>query len=133
MKLTLIRGLPGSGKSTLATKMVKELSCLHYEADMFFCNSGVYMFDPSKIGAAHAWCQEQTLAGLNAWKDVIVSNTFTQIWEITPYLEIAERTGADVYVMKMATQYGSIHGVPPHAMSAMAARWEDIQGEITVC
>jgi adenylylsulfate kinase-like enzyme len=52
-ELVLIRGLPGTGKSTRAKKMRDHL---HLEADMFLMVDGVYVYDQSKVRAAHEQC-----------------------------------------------------------------------------
>jgi len=125
-KLTLVRGLPGSGKSTYARKLGLEN---HFEADMFFEKDGEYKFDPSKIKDAHEWCQSQTRAALKKGESVVVSNTFTQHWELKPYLDMAKELGAEVKVIRMTTDFGNIHGVPEAVINNMKERFEDFPGE----
>lgn len=138
--LILIRGLPGSGKSTLAHKLVghylsSHTPVTHYEADMYFCHGteGRYEFDPSQLGNAHKWCQQQAEEALadKAWKErvVIVSNTFTQLWEMEPYMKAAEKYGHDVHVIRCTGDFGSIHGVPEKTLERMRARFEPCLGE----
>lgn len=125
-KLFLIRGLPSSGKSTLA----KTLNCLHLEADMFFLRNGQYCFDATKLQEAHNWCQQATMKALNSGVDVVVSNTFTRLWELDPYLKMATKFGARVHVFRTTRQYqGNLHNVPEHAIAAMKARFEDYSKE----
>ena len=122
-KLILIRGLPGSGKSTLAKKLVDEEGFIHLEADMFFIDkdTGVYKFDHKLLGAAHAWCQSETARYLMAGKSVVVSNTFTQKWEMAPYLQMWK----DVGVRVATGSYQNAHGVDADKVAKMKARWED--------
>lgn len=120
MKLTLIRGLPGSGKSTLA----KSLGCVHFEADMYFMRDGVYQFNPDKIRFAHIWCHANTQMALQAGVDVVVSNTFTRLWEMKSYLEMCDAT-----VIRTTGNYASIHNVPQEAIEKMKSRFEDYPGE----
>ena len=49
-EIVLIRGLPGTGKTTLAKTME---GYAHFEADIFLEVDGVYVYDPSRIKAAH--------------------------------------------------------------------------------
>jgi predicted kinase len=121
--LILIRGLPGSGKITLARKMAEAMDADHYEADMFFVRSDdQYDFRPEMLKQAHAWCQRMTKIALDHGRDVIVSNTFTQLWEMRPYFAM----GADrVTVLTCEGDYGNIHGVPDAAIKRMRARWEN--------
>ena len=80
--LILVRGLPGSGKSTFA----KLLEGKHIETDMFFITNGEYKFDVSKLKEAHSWCQSMVGSWMSDSEELIViSNTFTQEWEMTPY------------------------------------------------
>lgn len=122
-KLTLIRGLPGSGKSTLARKLMTDGS-RHYEADMYFEVNGEYLFDPRLLPKAHKWCQNKARAALNAGLDVIVSNTFSQRWEMQPYIDMAGELGATVEILTAVGNYQNIHGVPAEAIQRMRSRWE---------
>lgn len=118
--LTLIRGLPGSGKSTYA----KTLGCLHLEADMYFMCNGVYVFDSSKIKAAHSWCQQATLSALSSGMDVVVSNTFVKAWEIKWYVDCAGDQNHKVNVVTCDGNYTNTHGVPENVVERMRANWE---------
>jgi RecA/RadA recombinase len=93
-----------------------------------------YAFDPAFLGAAHAWCQDRVRSALVADDNAVlfVHNTFTQRWEIEPYLQIAEAFGAEVRVIdlldggmpiEMLARMNS-HGVPLAALVAMASRYE---------
>lgn len=124
-ELFLLRGLPGSGKSTLANS----LDGVHYEADMYFIDpeTGEYNFDPSKLRSAHEWCQESTERSMRGGKDrIIVSNTFTQDWEMEPYFEMAKRNGYRVYSIVVENRHGgkNEHGVPDDKLSQMRNRFE---------
>jgi len=78
-ELFLLRGLPGAGKSTLA----KTIGGKHFEADMYFIKDGEYKFEADKLKMAHNWCAIQTqIAMVDDEPIVIVSNTFTQEWEM---------------------------------------------------
>ena len=130
-KLIIIRGLPGSGKTTIAKKMlVNECEGYsHYEADMFFEDEeGNYVFDHNLLKKAHAWCKGCTRLDLQNGKSVIVSNTFTQMWEMKPYIEMAEGFGIEYEVIEVSGEYGSIHGVPDEVIQKMKERWEPYKG-----
>lgn len=137
--LYLIRGLPGSGKSTLASRLTPfsgtEYS-LAFEADDYFLNeNGEYNFDPSKLREAHEDCQERVENAMSrADPDdpsyiftIAVANTFSQQWEIDPYLELAEGYGYKVFIIECQNDFGSVHGVPDDKITAMRERWEHIK------
>ena len=129
-KLFLVRGLPGSGKSTLA----KTLAPVHCEADQYFVGpDGVYRFDQAKLAEAHADCLTRTVQALCDGRDVAVSNTFTRVWEMRPYLDLrAKIEGLEIEVVRMTSQYESVHGVPKEAVDRMRQRFEDFPGETLV-
>lgn len=120
--LTLIRGLPGSGKTTLA----KYFDCFHFEADMFFVNGGKYTFEGERIAMAHALCRRLTMEVID-YSDVVVSNTFTTLKELKPYLDLPYEK---LQVIKCVGEFGSVHGVPDKALDRMKRRWQDYEGEI---
>jgi predicted kinase len=126
--LTLIRGLPGSGKSTLASLLVDNFfNSVHYEADMFFVDKdGTYHYDKTKIQEAHAWCLEQTKKALEREADVIVSNTFTQMWQMEPYFQLQYENKCSLNIIECKGMFGSVHNVPHESMLNMHQKWEEI-------
>lgn len=120
--LFLLRGLPGAGKSTLADS----LGIDYVEADMFFMQDGEYKFDGTKIKLAHEWCQDRVRKIMEYGMSVAVANTFTQEWEMEPYLEMAEEFGYRVNSLIVENRHGneSVHGVPAQAMDIMEKRFE---------
>jgi predicted kinase len=125
--LTLIRGLPGSGKSTEAKRIQARTSGFtrHLEADMYFILGDEYVFDASKLGKAHEWCQATTKDFLERGYNVVVSNTFTTLKEIKPYEDIANSLRVTLEVYQMNNSFESIHNVPKETIEKMKARWQD--------
>jgi predicted kinase len=126
--LILLRGLPGSGKSTLAKMLVGDKEYRHKEADMYFVDSeGNYKFEPSKIKDAHAWCQEEVDFLMRyEHSPVVVSNTFTQEWEMSAYRELAEKYGYIVHSIIVENRHDGVneHGVPADKLEQMKNRFE---------
>jgi predicted kinase len=121
--LFLLRGLPGAGKSTLA----KSIGGIHFEADMYFIEDGVYKFDPTKLKMAHNWCAIQTQkAMVDDEPKIIVSNTFTQEWEMENYYKLAKENGYTVFSLIVENRHEGIneHGVPQEALDRMKSRFE---------
>jgi predicted kinase len=122
--LYLVRGCPGSGKTTFA----KTLGGQHYEADMFFIDpiSGEYKFDGSKIKLAHEWCQNRVEGDMILNMDkIVVSNTFTQEWELEKYFELAEKYGYKVFSIVVENRHGgtNVHNVPEEKLEQMRNRF----------
>ena len=127
-ELFLLRGLPGSGKSTLAKMLVGDKDYCHKEADMYFVDGdGNYKFQPSKIKEAHKWCQEE-IEFLMKYEhsSVVVSNTFTQEWEMEEYYKLAEKYGYRVHSLIVENRHGGIneHNVPEEKLKQMKTRFE---------
>lgn len=117
--LILIRGLPGSGKSTLAKSLGTHF---HLETDMWFEFADGYRFDASKLPQHHASCQHMCASMLKS-RNVVVSNTFTQLWEMEPYFKMGANK---VTIITCEGTYGNVHGVPADKVAQMRARWEPV-------
>ena len=141
-KLILVRGLPGSGKSTFARSIAGPYA--HWEADMYFQRTfdehgevdgydGPYEFDPAALPDAHQWCLDMVEQFMDRHRStVVVANTFSRLWEMQGYHEIAYRKDWDVTVFHMKGNWGSIHNVPEHVIEEMAERWESCDGEVVI-
>jgi predicted kinase len=127
-KLYIVRGLPGSGKTTFA----ESLGGSHFEADQYFMVNGEYQFDFAKIKDAHNWCQNQVSNAMllnytaNINKTIVVSNTFTQEWEMQPYIDMAKEWGYTVFTIIVENRHGgkNVHGVPDDKLEIMKNRFE---------
>ena len=121
-ELFLLRGLPGAGKSTLA----KSLGGIHLEADNFFMVNGEYKFRPEFIKDAHNFCQKNCERAMGWNLKIVVSNTFTQEWEMQPYYDLAKEHGYQVYSLIVENRHGGVneHNVPQEVLEKMKNRFE---------
>lgn len=122
--LTIIRGLPGSGKNTLGERLTPGFV---YSADDYFTDvDGTYFFDRTHLDNAHKHCQD-TVEGCmrTCGQDMSVANTFTQFWEVKPYLDLADQHDYNVVIIVCTNDFGSTHDVPDDAIERMRERWED--------
>jgi len=112
----VMRGISGAGKSTRAKQILSDhLSSVGAEGlagtptlarafllstDDFFQRADpttgreVYTFDPSRIGENHRRNVDRCAIAMQVGvTPVIVDNTNTQLWEMTPYVELAQTHG----------------------------------------
>jgi predicted kinase len=130
--LTLVRGLPGSGKSTFANFIWNDYAIC--EADKFFYDKeGNYNFDATKLRIAHEWCKNQVEIRMKDnqlneqfYPEIVVSNTFTQEWEMEAYYKLAERYGYKVFSIIVENRHDGVnqHGVPDDKLQQMRERFE---------
>jgi len=132
--LYIVRGLPGSGKSTFAKKLVGE-DFLVCEADKYFIDkeTGEYNFDITKIKEAHKFCKDtvetymkDSLVNDQFYREIAVSNTFTQEWEMEHYIELAKQYGYQVTSLIVENRHGGVneHNVPEDKIEIMKNRFE---------
>jgi len=127
MKVMILRGIPGCGKSTWAKT---QRGAVIVSADNFFMHDGEYKFDPTKIAHAHYDCFRKYLAAIRRKSPlIIVDNTNTSLWEISPYVLAGESHGytVEIHSFKCPVEVAvgrNIHGVPPKSVQAMFDHWE---------
>ena len=98
--------------------------------DFFLDTEGVYRFDPSKLPQAHQSCYRKFLHCIMREKrTIVVDNTNTSLWEMSPYVLAAEAHGYRVELRHLDTPIEKClerqtHGVPEAALRAMAERFE---------
>jgi predicted kinase len=126
----ILRGLPGSGKSTFAKSIAKPWQI--FEADQYFMNNGEYEFDVTKLKDAHQDCKDRVrnamrpslLRGL-LYNTIVVSNTFTQEWEMKFYRVVAKKYGYRIFYVIIENRHGNTneHGVPEDKIQIMKDRF----------
>jgi predicted kinase len=130
--LYIVRGVPGSGKSTFALNLVGS-DFLVCEADKYFMVDGEYKFDGSKLKEAHESCRARVEMYMHDstmndqfYGEIAVSNTFTQEWEMQPYLDLAKKYGYMVFSIIVENRHDgkNSHGVPEDRLQAMKDRFE---------
>jgi hypothetical protein len=90
-------------------------------------DEGEYKFDPSKTRDTHAWCQNAAKVWMaNNTEKIVVSNTFTQEWEMEYYYDLAKEYGYRVYSLIVENRHSGVnsHGVPEEKLVQMKNRFE---------
>jgi hypothetical protein len=109
----IVRGPSGCGKTTFAKELradiIAEETSLFPHApyltpqiisadDFFTTKDGEYKFDRSMLSRAHTETISDAMSTLKMGRDVIITNTFTNYWEISPYIWMAQLAGAECIV-----------------------------------
>jgi predicted kinase len=60
------------------------------------------------------------------YREIAVSNTFTQEWEMEHYMELAKKYGYTVFTLVVENRHGgkNIHNVPEEIIEKMKQRFE---------
>lgn len=135
-RVIIMRGIPGSGKShhaaaisSRAKQFGKPVTVV--SADDFFVEDGEYLFDPRRIGQAHADCMRRFLIALKSGVEVvIVDNTNIHLWEYDHYMQAADLACYGVEIMEAKADVTTciarnIHGVPAEVIGRMACEYEE--------
>lgn len=126
--IILLRGLPGAGKSALAAVLSENNTYPFFSVDDYFTDkSGKYIFEFSENHKAYAQCISNTeKAILDGAKKVLVHNTFTMLWEMEPYFNIAKKHHCMIHVLTVENYHGNtnIHDVTPEQLSKMAEKYD---------
>jgi len=141
-----MRGLPGSGKSTKARGLGK--GGVVFSTDDFFMDNGVYKYDQTKIGEAHAWNIQRAEGAMSRGvSPVVIDNTNVQVIHAKPYVEIGKKYGYQIRVEEPDSPWWkklfgesmnenaktelmdelarrNTHGVPPEVIRKMMDRWD---------
>lgn len=106
-----------------------------FEADKYFISpTGEYEFKPELLKAAHEWCRGQVQAAMEQnhltagqhYPEIVVSNTFTQEWEMQAYLDLANQFQYSVVSLIVENRHGgsNVHGVPEEKVQQMRDRFQ---------
>lgn len=138
MKVSILSGIPGCGKSTHAKRLREDdatRSTLIVSADDFFVgDDGVYRFDATQIGRAHANCFRLMIGYLDSFEPrgeahLIVDNTNLSAAEISPYVLAANAYGCldvTIYRFNIHPEHAfarQTHGVSRAGFEVMVARY----------
>ena len=129
-----MRALPGAGKTSFMWSCIGDIldNVVALATDDWFMVDGKYKFDGEKLPEYHAACLKKATEAMEAGERVWVHNTFTQRWEMEPYLVAAKKLGYRVDVISLFDNGCTDeelaarceHGVPAAAIAKMRERFE---------
>jgi predicted kinase len=101
MTVTILRGVPYSGKSSYVREIQPSVVC---SADNYHRTpDGRYDFKVENSAAAHLDCFSRfhfaCVSVPNDETHIVVDNTNTKLWEVSPYVMVAKMFGHDVRVV----------------------------------
>lgn len=136
----VLRGCSGTGKSTWVRENGVSYGAVEvFSADHFFEDEdGVYNFNPTKLGEAHAECLRRfTVAAMTSNNDkvLIVDNTNTTAVEVAPYASLALAYGHALKIVTLVTDHKiaherNAHGVPKKTVQQQAERLQRSIGKL---
>jgi predicted kinase len=134
-KVIVMVGVSGTGKSTHASKLTQENwgNVRVLSTDNYYMRDGQYVYDPSKISEAHAWCFREFLGALSDQVGlVIIDNTSLTQREISPYALGAAAFGYELEIVILRSRNPRIgsrntHGVPVAEQQNQLKRLENLQ------
>jgi len=131
--LILVRGAQGSGKTTFVKGELSKLlvsqgrAFAHFEDDMFFMDKDGYSFKPELHWAAKKWCQEKADNALKeGFNTVVVSNTFTSINDLLPYLNIGFKYRVKLIIYHCVGEFPNEHNVPEDVVTKARTSYESL-------
>jgi hypothetical protein len=99
---------------------------------MFLMDHGDYRYDKKRLIVAAEKCKQIASEAFRLRCDLVVSNTFTQLWEMAWYIEEARKYDYEIVIYRANGKFGSVHNVPESTIAAMEQRFEPCIGEIPV-
>lgn len=95
--LVIARGPSGSGKSRMTEKISEQYNAPTFSSDDFWMINGEYQFDREYVDESHFWNQSRVEEAMQGNAPVIiVDNTNAQLWEMKPYVLMAQKYGYNV-------------------------------------
>ncbi|GIX82485.1 NEDD4-binding protein 2-like 2 [Caerostris extrusa] len=133
--MIILRGLPGSGKSYLAKYLASlDDHCIILSTDDFFNCNGKYVFNWTRLEAAHNWNQSRAKqAVLDGRGPIIIDNTNIEVWEMMPYVSMAKQFGYRLEILEPGTPWKfevstladkNTHGVRNEKIAKMLAKYQ---------
>ena len=114
-RLVLYRGHPGSGKTTLAEETLEIYKAVGFTTSHW----------DDHVLQNHTRCQWGVENDMDNGVDlIIVSNTFTKLWEMKPYLNLADKNKYYIFIYRCQGDFKNVHNVPIEVVERMKREYE---------
>ena len=131
----VLNGVPGSGKSTYKRHHCKDAPS--FSADDIMERNGPYDFDYKILDLAHDGCFRDVTheCFIRASPIIVVDNTNTSLYEVLPYIRVAEAHGYKIKVVNLicdpeVAAKRCVHGVPADKIAEMHKRLMTVRAEL---
>ena len=128
LNLILLRGLPGAGKTAFARLISENNTYPFFSVDDYFTDqNGIYKFEFSENHKAYAQCISHVENALvQGFSKVIVHNTFTMMWELEPYFNLAKKYHCVLHVLTVEHYHNGAnsHDVSKEQLKKMAEKYQ---------
>ncbi len=122
----ILVGISGSGKSTLAKKLAEQHDAVICSADDYFLNTqGHYIWDGTKLGESHRFCQHKAHVAMTRKQNVVIDNTNIKAKDRKIYEEMAVQFGYECHLEVVNVTdvdlcaSRNVHGVPKEKIEQM--------------
>lgn len=91
-----------------------------------------YKFDKTLLSQAHQWTRLEAERLFRRYGAVCVANTFTEQWEMEPYIGLASKYKTELRILEPQTPWAfdldelfrrNTHGLPKEVIAKQLARW----------
>jgi predicted kinase len=136
MRIVVLIGMPGSGKGFYAKSLVGDKIILSAD-DYFTDKNGNYNWTPEKAHLGHEDCLRKFIYHITYYNSelsdfaLVVDNTNLRLWDVSPYIRIAQAYGFVPQVKFMDTDIElaksrNTHGVPDEVYERMQGDLDDL-------
>ena len=90
--IILVRGISGCGKTTISNLLSSKNDIVVAADDFMVDSEGNYDFDLYRLNDCHKKCKDTVEDAMKSEKKkIFVHNTFTELWEMKPYFNLAKK------------------------------------------
>jgi len=124
--IILVRGISGSGKTTISNLLSSKNDIVVAADDFMVDSEGNYDFDLYRLNDCHKKCKDTVEDAMKSEKKkIFVHNTFTELWEMKPYFNLAKKYNYRIFSIITENRHEgkSLHDVPEATLEKQKGRF----------